>query len=59
MYVPRPDYYKPNGRDGPAPPRASNVKVSEALNKMLADTANRRPPFLSAKQIALEMVTNL
>ena len=59
MYVPIPEHFKPNGGDDLAPLRASYVKVQGAVNKMLADTVERRLAFLLPKKLALESVPNL
>lgn len=59
MYVPLPDDFAPNGREEPAPLRASYMKVHQAVNKMLADTIQRRLAFLLPKKMALQHVPNL
>ena len=59
MYVPKPVDFKTNGQETPAPLRASYLKVHQAVDRMLADTVQRRLAFLLPKQMALEAVPNL
>lgn len=59
MFVPLPAGFKPNGKSATAPLRQSYLKVHEAVNRMLADTVQRRLAFLLPKDVALRYVPGL
>lgn len=59
MFVPLPIGFKPNGQSATAPLRKSYLKVHEAVNRMLADTVQRRLAFLLPKDVALRYVPGL
>ena len=59
MFVPLPTGFEPNGQSATAPLRQLYLKVHEAVNRMLADTVQRRLAFLLPKDVALRYVPGL
>ena len=59
MWVPLPSGFTPNGTGMLTPLRASNLKVHQAVNRMVGETVTRGLGFLLPKELAIKTIPRL